>query len=122
MTDKTTAETIKQAWLKEFPNGYAEIRSVLGSYMVICYLQSEWNNNIKQNDPLSYNIRVEGENAKEYKLHCLTCPPEGSNLVYESKRKRKQTIKKVNTEKLTKRFKKIKDWVKSLDLKHEVKL
>jgi hypothetical protein len=122
MEDKQTAELIKQTWLEVFPNGHAELRKILGSYSVSLYLKQEWTNGIKENDPLTYFLRIEGENAKEFKLHCLTHPPEGSNLVYESKAMRKQTIKKITREKLIKRFTKIKEWLKTLDIKEPVNL
>jgi hypothetical protein len=122
MEDKQTAELIKQTWLEVFPNGHAELRKILGSYSVSLYLKQEWTNGIKENDPLTYFLRIEGENAKEFKLHCLTIPPEGSNLVYESKAMRKQTIKQITREKLIKRFTKIKEWLKTLDIKEPVNL
>jgi len=119
--NRETAELIKETWLEVFPHGHAQIRKILDGYSVILLLQNEWYNDIMQNDPLSYFMRIEGENAKEFKLHCLTRPPEGSNLVYQSIGMRKQTIKKITKEKLIKRFSKIKGWLKTLDLKHEVK-
>jgi len=122
MHDQETAQLIKQTWLETFPNGYAQIRKILDGYSVILLLQSEWENDIMQNDPLSYFMRIDGENAKEFQLYCLTRPEEGKNLVYETVAMRKQTIKKITKAKLIKRFSKIKEWIKTLDLKHEVNL
>ena len=122
MHDQETAQLIKETWLETFPDGYAQIRKILGGYSVILLTQNKWHNGIMQNDPLSYFMRVDGENAKEFKLYCLTRPEEGKNLVYETAAMRKQTIKKITKTKLIKRFSKVKEWLKSLDLKHEVNL
>ena len=122
MESKETAQLIKETWLEIFPNGHAQIRKILDGYSVILLIQNEWHNGIMQNDPLSYWVRIDGENAKEFQLHCLTRPPEGSNLVYKTVRMRKQTIKNITKEKLIKRFSKIKEWLKTLDIKHEVNL
>ena len=115
-------EQIKQAWLEVFPNSHAVSRTVMGSTAVKLYLfpAKENYNRIQDNDPLKYTLWIEGENVKESSLSVLTRPPEGSNLAYESKRMRKQTIKNADYEKMVKRFRKVRDWIKTLDMVHDV--
>lgn len=116
------SETIKQAWYEVFPNSYATSRSIMGSTCVALYLfpASELYNNIQQNDPLKYTLWIEGDNVRESDLHVLTRPPEGANLVYQSEKMRKQTLKNADHAKLVRRFQKVRDWLRQQDMKHDV--
>lgn len=116
------ASTIKAAWFEVFPHSAATERHILGSTCVRLYLQNaeEWTNGIPDNDPLTYVLWIDGENVRESDLHILTKPPEGANLVYGSARMRRQTIKNADYEKLVRRFKKVREFVESQDLAHDI--
>lgn len=116
------AETVKQAWLEVFPNSHVTSSTILGSTCVALYLfrADECANGIQQNDPLQYRVWFEGENVRESELYILTKPPEGANLVYGSARKRRQTIKGADHVKLVRRFRKVREWIESLDLAHDI--
>ena len=118
------SDTIKQAWLEVFSNSHASSRTIMGSTCVALYLQKpeEWANGISNNDPLVYKLWIEGDNVRESDLHVYTRPEKGSNLVYKSVGMRRQTIKQADHDKLVRRFKKVRDFVISQDLKHEVKI
>jgi len=118
------SDTIKQAWLEVFPYSHATSRSIMGSTCVALYLQKpeDWTNGISNNDPLTYKVWIEGDNVRESDLHVYTRPEKGSNLVYKSVNMRRQTIKKADRAKLVRRFKKVRDFVISQDLKHKIKV
>ena len=115
------AETIEQAWLEVFPNSHAESRQILGSCCVALRLLhvDECFNRIGQNDPLMYNVWIEGDNVRESDLNILTEPTK-SHMVYGSAKMRKQTIKNADHGKLVRRFRKVRDWIKDQNMKHDI--
>ena len=116
------SDTIKQAWIDVFPKSHVTNRSIMGSTCVALYLfpASELYNNIQDNDPLMYKVWIEGDNVRESDLYVLTRPPEGSNLVYKSVSMRRQTIKGADYTKLVRRFRKVRDWLRQQDMKHDI--
>ena len=115
-------ETIKQAWLAVFPESHAWSREILNGKCVALHLlkPEECTNGIQENDPLVYKMWIEGENVRESDLHILTRPAEGKNLVYDSAKMRRQTIKNADYDKLVKRFEKVRAWIKQQDMNHDI--
>jgi trehalose/maltose hydrolase-like predicted phosphorylase len=110
-------ENIKQAFLNVFPNSHISVSAgILGSeaFYVSARLfkPDEWANGIAQNDPLTYHFNIDNNVYTETGLN-LKVKPTKSYLYCDSAKLRKKTIKDCNGEKLEKRFKEVKEFIKS---------
>jgi len=108
-------DDIKTAWKEIFPNSLCTERKFLSdnSNCFTFYLakdQSEFNNGISNNDPLSYSIWLENGILRENSLSLFTLPKE-KYLAYSHVNLRKKTIKQPTYEKIKQRFIEVRKWI-----------
>ena len=109
-------ETIRQLWLKIFPNSNILIsKNCLGSgYHFRCTLardKSEVFNGIILNDALNYVFSIEENNYLEYHNLSIYIKPENKYLAYSRVKLRIKNIKNITLEKLEKRFIQVKQLI-----------
>ena len=113
------ANDAKRAWLKVMPNS-----SITTSIMVLggrealyisLYIgkdKAEFINDIKENDPLAFSIRVSSDGSyEEFASSLYIKAPVGSYLAMGRVNMRKKSIKGITYDKLEKRFNMIRDMI-----------
>ena len=105
-------ERIKELWSEVFPNSNMYINNAcLGSGLScsgrLAKDKSECNNNIIENDPLTYHFLIENGNYEEYRAY-IYIKPTNPYMVYSSQRLRKKNIKNITSDKLKARFEQVK--------------
>lgn len=105
------AQNVKALWLEVFPKSDAVCGSVLGSEYVKLYLlpKSEVANGIRENDPLSYTVWIEGDKVSEQSAPYLTIKATLPHMAYGGVKMRKMST--IKADKLRARFQAVRQFI-----------